>query len=399
MSIPLEPPKIVQDDYNDIIEQALDRLELETDGAFSDRSRASSVYPFLAMLAYAGSELLFAANKAAPLTAYSFINKVAQITRGQGTKARCTLQFFLEDDFVRVGEYTIPAGFQVFGNWNGRSYRFYTDENLVLPIDESVGTVSATSEDVGEDYNNIPPGVIIYWSQLLAGLGEVRNIDTTLGGSGLESEDAFVLRLQRSIRNKNLISALDYEEAVIDVLGEGSRAKAIGRLSGDTLNKDERGSVHIFVLDAQGVPVNSAQLNALQAALNPLLPVGTKLYISPMDTYDINVEVWVRLLPNADGNTVTKDLDTTFREYLSPKTYTIGKGLIHQALMGKLSGVTDVDYVEALSINGNYTSVNSPNDWSVPNPLNFTVNVTLADGSQLPGLNYTPESYVFEVIT
>lgn len=397
MAIPLEPPKIVLDDYNTLIENALSRLEYETNGAFTDRSRAGSVWPFVSMLAYAGAELLYAANKAAPLTAYSFINKVAQITRGQGTKARCSLQFSLEDTLERVGDYTIPAGFQVFGNWNGRSYRFYTDDNLVLTTEESVGIVTATAEDVGEEYNNIPPGVIINWSQLLAGLEEVRNIDTTLGGSGLESEDAFVLRLQRSIRNKNLISALDYEEAVIDILGEGARGLAIGRLSGDTLNQDERGSVHLFVLDAQGVEANAAQLSSLQISLNALLPVGTKLYISPMDTYDINVEVWVKLLPSDDYSIVAKDLDSAFRQFLNPKTYTIGKGVIHQALMGKLSAVQGVEYVETLSINGAYSSFNAPYKWSVPNPINFTLNMTLSDGTQIDPLNYTPETYVYEV--
>jgi Baseplate J-like protein len=237
---------------------------------------------------------------------------------------------------------------------------------LTIPAGQQSGAVVVEAGDVGEGFN-LPEGQIKQIAQPLAFLQSVVNTERVNGGTSPESESDWIARAFASLRLKAPISASDYEEFAQNILGVGSRAKAIGLLSGDTLRL-EKGSVHVFCLSSSRVPANAAEIAAVRNALTPIIQLGTRLYVSPMQVVPINLSVIAKIEDNQSPDDVADNLWQVFNEVLDPTQYEAGAQLDPDEVAHSLRFAGGVKFLELVELNGDTLPIVLPNEYTLPTP-------------------------------
>ena len=117
------------------------------------------------------------------------------VTRNTPTKATTTLQFGVSEGINM--NIIIPAGLRVTGDY---VHYFVTDSTVVLyPGDLSV-QVTATAENGGEEYNDIPPGGLIHIVDVseVPLIDYVTNLEATTGGGDEEGDEQYRERIRTS---------------------------------------------------------------------------------------------------------------------------------------------------------------------------------------------------------
>lgn len=378
---PLPLPILDPRNEDALVEQALIHTYNASGGKLNDFSSSSVARSLLEGQAFAGAELLFYLNRL-PLAIVLQYLRITGVERRLGTKAQVTLTFTLRA--VLAAPYTIPQGFQVLG---GR-YSYFTDSILVIPEGAISGQVTATAAEVGTRYN-LPAYEIDAFTQPLAFLSAVTNEEAASGGTDEEPLDEAIARGLAEIRRRNLVTASDYEEEAVSILGEGSVAKAIGLLAGDKVSY-QLGAVHLFALNASGEVPNNAQLTTLQQEMNDRIQIGTQLYVSAIDLVLIDVEVVAQLVDGEDPNSVAEELWAALREYLAPTAFQPGESLLLNEVEFALRLTGRVEYIQAVTLNDQATNLPMPHPYSLPkanaiycklvDSVGETHSVILADG-------------------
>lgn len=340
-----------------LIEQAMIRVYNASGGLLNDFSSSSVARALIEGQAFAGAELLYYLNRL-PLAIVLQYLRITGVERRLGTKAQVTLTFTLRVPLA--APFTIPQGFQVLG---GR-YSYFTDQILIIPEGAISGKVTATAAEVGTQYN-LPAYEIDSYTQPLAFLSAVTNEEAATGGSDEEPLEEAIARGLAVIRRRNLVTASDYEEEAISLLGEGSVAKAIGLLAGDKISY-QLGAVHLFVLNASGDQPNSAQLTNLQREMGDRIQIGTQLYVSPIDLVNVDVEVVAKLVDGEDPNAVAQDLWAALREYLAPTAFQPGESIILNEVEFALRLTGRVEYIQSCTLNDQGTNLPMPHPYSLP---------------------------------
>lgn len=340
-----------------LTEQALIRVFNASGGLLNDFSSSSVARALVEGQAFAAAEMLFYLNRL-PLAIVLQYLRITGVERSLGTKAQVTLTFTLRATLA--APFTIPQGFQVLG---GR-YSYFTDAILVIPEGAISGQVTATAAEVGTRYN-LPAYEIDSFTQPLAFLAAVTNEEAASGGTDEEPLEETIARGLAAIRRRNLVTASDYEEEAIELLGEGSVATAIGLLGGDKISY-QLGAVHVFVLNASGEAPNSAQLANLQRDMSERIQIGTELYVSEIDLVPIDVEVVAQLMDGEDPNSVAEELWASLREYLAPTAFQPGDSLILNEVEFVLRLTGRVEYIQACTLNGQATNLPMPYPYSLP---------------------------------
>lgn len=114
------------------------------------------------------------------------------LTRRPATPASCTVKFTLSD--VRNSATSIPAGTRL----SAGSIYFLTKEYLEIPAGENEGTVTAIAENTGTDANGLNIGQITTLVDTIAYIDSVTNTTATSGGTDIETDDSFTLRIYKS---------------------------------------------------------------------------------------------------------------------------------------------------------------------------------------------------------
>jgi uncharacterized phage protein gp47/JayE len=336
---------------------------------FSDHS------PLAALLqgqAFAGAEFLYYVNKLPIALVLKFLETTG-VQRRLGQAATAQLSFTLSAPLNQPFE--IPAGFEVI-NSSGE-YSFFTDELLVIPSNTISGVVQATAKETGEAYN-LPAYTLNQFTQPLAFLASVLNLEPAQGGQNEEPIEETINKALKVIRRNNLVSELDFSEAAEEILGIGSRAKTIGLLGSDKI-KQEPGAIHIFCLDSKGNPANSAQIAEVSRGISSRLMLGTVLYVSPMEVVDVSGDIIVKLLPEVESAEVANDLWQVFQDYLNPSSLTPGDSLLIRELEYQLRLVSGIKFIDQLKLNDQALNIAMPNQYSIPRA--YSLKMALVDSN------------------
>lgn len=336
---------------------------------FSDHS------PLAALLqgqAFAGAEFLYYVNKL-PLALVLRFLETTGVKRKLGQTATAQLTFTLSAPLNQPFE--IPAGFEVIDS--SGEFSFFTDELLVIPANTISGVVKATAKESGEAYN-LPAYSLNQFTQPLAFLSTVLNLEPAQGGQNEEPIEETITRALKVIRRNNLVSEMDFSDATEEILGIGSRAKTIGLLGKDKIAK-EPGSIHIFCLDAKGVPANPAQIAEVSRGISNRLMLGTSLYVSPMEVVDVSADIIVKLLPEVESAEVANDLWQVFQDYLNPSNLNPGESLLIKELEYQLRLVSGIKFIDQLKLNDQALNIAMPNQYSIPRA--YSMRMALVDSN------------------
>jgi uncharacterized phage protein gp47/JayE len=368
----LTPPKLTIDNYQELITDSLEHMKIVSNGAITDTSPAGFMRPFVGTLAFVASETLFLANMAAEAAAKTFLSEVVGVPVDNGAFASVTLEFRLSAQLTTP--FTVPINFQC-SDTSG-TLRYYTTSNLVIPAGVIAGEVTAIAEEVGAKYN-LSAGQINTFTTPLTYLASVVNITDATGGREVESPSDLVDRAAIAIRSRNPVSALDFEQLATLILGDGSRAKAIGLLAADKITK-ELGVVHLFLLNADGTQPSQAQISVVGSQLATRLMLGTKLLISQIELEDVYIDVIVNNVGVESASDLADNIFTSLNNYFDNRTYPIGGSVLLEEvkyIIRDVGGIT----IEYLEINQQALNISMPTKWTLPK---FTgVNVDVIDGN------------------
>lgn len=315
---PLEASSLYPADAQAILQGMLDRCYIASNRTLNDFSAASPIVALYEGHLFGVLELLYYANKLPESLAVEFL-KIAGIQRRLGKSAVVELTFTLTAPLGTP--FYLSAGYMVSDISN--TYNFVTDSDLVIPSGAVNGTVTATAEQLGTLYN-LAPYTITNLSEARAFLKGVVNLDAATGGLDEETFDEARSRGFVALRRRGLISADDYEQEAISVLGAGSVAKAIGLLAADKISY-ELGAVHVFCLSPDGTEPGDGELLTLQTALKTKAPIGVGVYTSAINLVDLQVYVIAALLPGSNPEAVAQEIYTRLEEYLTPGQLPLGE--------------------------------------------------------------------------
>lgn len=370
---PLQSISLDPRNEDDLVSQAQVRVLNASGGQLNDFSENSPVAALIQGQAFAHSELLYWVNQL-PLALIVDFLKVTGVEQSLGTKAVTTLTFTIIS--TQSTAFTIPEGFEVVDS--SGTYSFFTDATLQIPPGLISGSVTATAEEVGSQYN-LSAYTISRPTQPLTFLSSVVNIEASSGGTDAETLDQTISRGLSELRRRNLVSADDYESSAEEILGQGSVAKAIGKL-GKNKATTELGAVHLFLLNSNQEPANQAQVSLVSNTLNSRIQLGTQLYVSPMDLLDIQADLIAKVAPGANVEQVIDDLWEAYQSYLNPSNYPPGQDIILNEVEYHLRLTEGIKNIQTLSLNGSPTNIPLPNSFTLPSPYSLYVQLISEDG-------------------
>lgn len=356
---PLPDPVIDPRNEEELVQYAMNIIYETSGGQINDFSASSPARSLIEGQAFAAAEFLFYLNRLPESLAISFL-RIAGIQKKLGSAAVGQVTFTLTAPLS--SPFTIPQNYLISSS--SGNLGFATDSVLIIPAGSISATVSCSAQDIGTQYN-LPPYTLNQISQPLAYLSSVTNETACTGGTNAESMEALRSRAFASIRRRGLVSGADYEEETLEILGEGSVAKAIGNISADRVTT-ERGVAHVFALNADATLLNSAQLADLQSQLQEKTHVAVKVYASNVDLYPIQIKAIAKLLPGSNPEFVANDISSALSEYFTPGQLPLGETLILKEIEFLCRQQTGVDYVQSVTLGG--VEAESPLTTNLPLP-------------------------------
>ena len=372
-TIPLSSVILDPRQEEQLVSQAQLRVFNESGGILNDFSDNSPVAALIQGQAFAGAELLYYINQL-PLALVIDFLKITGVERSLGTKAVVILTFTLSAPLAT--SFNIPQGFEVIDQTGNLS--FFTDAPLIIPPGLVIGSVSATAQNVGTEYN-LPAFYINGLTQPLTFLAGVNNTSPSAGGNNEETEVQTITRALDKLRLRNLVSATDYEQAVEEILGNNSRCKAIGLL-GPNKEAEILGAVHLFLLNTDGSPATYAQLNQVKSQLGTRIQLGSSLFVSPMELIDINAFLICRLTPGRDPEEVADELYAAYSEALDPRNYPIGQDIVLNEIEYVLRLTGGIKDIELLELNDNTVNIPLANEYTLPAAQSLSIQFVREDG-------------------
>lgn len=386
-STPLTYPLIDPRNESELVEQAIAYCYAISNGTLNDFSTSSPLRVLIEGQAFCMAELLYYCNKILEGLVVAYLSSFG-VERRLGTAATAQITFTLSAGLQ--SPYVIPQGFIVASR--SGSVSFQTLNTVVFPP----GTIEASCPAICQQegvVGNIPAGLIDRVLQPLAYLKSAVNLEASSGGSVEETDAEAIDRGIAQIRRRNLVSAQDYEDQVVEILGVGAVAKAIGKLSADKLTL-QRGSVHVFCLDASGNPPNVATIATLKESMTPRIMVGSVLWVSGITQINVDVDIVAKLLPGDDSAAVAQILWESVKEFLSPTGFPVGRDLILNELEFEMRSTARVAYIDSLKINGYGANLLIQNEYSMPKAYSMIARLVDESGVEFFHIKGAGEAYL-----
>jgi uncharacterized phage protein gp47/JayE len=371
---PLEAPSLDPRSEFELVDYALDRVFSASGGRINDFSAGAPARALIEGQAFAGAELLYYANQLPEALAIALLT-IAGIQRKLGSAATVTLEFTLTS--VLGNAFAIPAGFEVR---TGSGLAFTTDTLLTIPAGDLTGQVSATCSTLGV-VGNVPAFQITQIITPLAFLSRCTNPAAATGGAAEETMEQVKSRAFSALRRRGLVSAADYEEEAIALIGDGAVATAIGRLGADK-SSEVLGAVHVFVLGADAAPLNDAQLRVIQGALQTKSHITVDVFCSNIDIVKADMSVIASIPAGGNPATIAADIYTALTLYLTPGALPLGESIILKELEYIVRNQA-VEYVQSVTIGDHLGELRGTN-YPLPNQYSAAkltgLNIALVQG-------------------
>ncbi|MCD8173812.1 MAG: baseplate J/gp47 family protein [Alistipes sp.] len=264
-----------------------------------------------------------------------YIAGLVAIERLPAAGASCTLSFTLVEDHQIT---FIPAGTRV-ATTDGEAI-FETADEVLIRADDVTVQVKAVAQVEGTGGNGYPAGAVNKILDPLAFVSTVENIDTTAGGSDVETDEA--------LRERIKLAPSQYSSA-------GSRASYIFHAkSASALIKDVSvtsplpGTVLIVPLTDE-VETSQEVIDAIYTACTPerVRPLTDTVVVEPPSIIDYDIRVRIILYDTAESDTEKPKIEEALQGYADSKRERLGQDIIrsHISQRCRLSTVYDVDVV------------------------------------------------------
>lgn len=245
------------------------------------------------------------------------------VERMAESKAVTTIEFTLSQALGSV--YTIPAGTLVT---NGL-VTFATDEDLLIPIGSTKGTVSASCSVAGQVGNDYLAGQINTIVTPMTFVSKAQNTTITTGGAEAEGDAEFADRIRMA---PNSFSVAGPEKAYV------YHAKSVSPAIIDVkIDSPTPGEVDVYVLLTGGTLPTSDTLEQIEDHLSDetIRPLTDYVVVKAptAENYDIELHYWISNEDSSKAAQIQADVESAVENYRLWQQERIGRDITPGKLM------------------------------------------------------------------
>lgn len=245
------------------------------------------------------------------------LGQLLAVERMAESKAVTTLEFTLSQALGSV--YTIPAGTQVT---NG-VVTFETDEDLLIPIGETMGEVSASCTVAGPVGNDYLAGQISTIVTPMTFVSGAQNTTITTGGADAESDPDFADRIRLA---PNSFSVAGPEKAYV------YHAKSVSPAIIDVkVNSPTPGEVDVYVLLTDGTLPTEDTLEQIEEHLSDenIRPLTDYVVVKAptASNYEIELHYWINQEDSSKAAQIQADVEAAVEQYRFWQQTKIGRDI------------------------------------------------------------------------
>lgn len=245
------------------------------------------------------------------------LGQLLAVERMAESKAVTTLEFTLSQALGSV--YTIPAGTQVT---NG-VVTFETDEDLLIPIGQTKGEVSASCTVAGPVGNDYLAGQISTIVTPMTFVSGAQNTTITTGGADAESDPDFADRIRLA---PNSFSVAGPEKAYV------YHAKSVSPAIIDVkVNSPTPGEVDVYVLLTDGTLPTEDTLEQIEEHLSDenIRPLTDYVVVKAptASNYEIELHYWISQEDSSKAAQIQADVEAAVEQYRLWQQTKIGRDI------------------------------------------------------------------------
>ena len=245
------------------------------------------------------------------------LGQLLAVERMAESKAVTTLEFTLSQALGSV--YTIPAGTQVT---NG-VVTFETDEDLLIPIGQTKGEVSASCTVAGPVGNDYLAGQISTIVTPMTFVSGAQNTTITTGGADAESDPDFADRIRLA---PNSFSVAGPEKAYV------YHAKSVSPAIIDVkVNSPTPGEVDVYVLLTDGTLPTEDTLEQIEEHLSDenIRPLTDYVVVKAptASNYEIELHYWINQEDSSKAAQIQADVEAAVEQYRLWQQTKIGRDI------------------------------------------------------------------------
>ncbi len=278
------------------------------------------------------SQLLFQFSKAPVL---DYLAGLVAVERLPSAHAGCTVRFTLVEGH---GHVLIPEGTRVA---TGDSVAVFAtvDDITVAPEINSI-EISVLAETPGKDCNDYVPGTIIKILDPLAFVATVTNLDTTGGGSDVETDE--------QLRERMKLAPSQFSTAGSRASYEYHAKSANSSITYVSISSPVPGSVLIVPLTKTG-EISQQLINDIYQTCNPehVRPLTDTVIVSAPVRKEYAIEVNVTLYDDSDAAKAQEEITSVLNDFIKEKRERLGLDIVcsHISQACRISPVYDVAVV------------------------------------------------------
>lgn len=245
------------------------------------------------------------------------LGQLLAVERMAESKAVTTIEFTLSQALGSV--YTIPAGTQVT---NG-VVTFETDEDLLIPIGQTKGEVSASCTVAGPVGNDYLAGQISTIVTPMTFVSGAQNTTITTGGADAESDPDFADRIRLA---PNSFSVAGPEKAYV------YHAKSVSPAIIDVkVDSPTPGEVDVYVLLTDGTLPTEDTLEQIEAHLSDedIRPLTDYVVVKAptASNYEIELHYWISQEDSSKAAQIQVDVEAAVEQYRLWQQTKIGRDI------------------------------------------------------------------------
>ena len=240
------------------------------------------------------------------------------VTRQQAAAATVTIRFTLSE--VKTYAVGIPAGTRIT---NGDGVYFQTLEYDEVPVGSLTVDIEAECLETGETGNNLTAGQLNVLVDPVAYVATVSNIDTSSGGTDLETDESLAERV--------FLAPSSYSVAGPDdayIYWAKTYNNNIGSVMPTSPNPCE---VKIYILMKDGTIPNSGVVNSLQEYLQDsnIRPLTDQVTVAvpTAQTFTVNLTYYINRSDSKKAASIQTAVAEAVNEYIEWQTTEIGKDI------------------------------------------------------------------------
>lgn len=245
------------------------------------------------------------------------LGQLLAVERMAESKAVTTIEFTLSQALGSV--YTIPAGTQVT---NG-VVTFETDEDLLIPIGQTKGEVSASCTVAGPVGNDYLAGQISTIVTPMTFVSGAQNTTITTGGADAESDSDFADRIRLA---PNSFSVAGPEKAYV------YHAKSVSPAIIDVkVDSPTPGEVDVYVLLTDGTLPTEDTLEQIEEHLSDetIRPLTDYVVVKAptASNYEIELHYWINQEDSSKAAQIQADVEAAVEQYRLWQQTKIGRDI------------------------------------------------------------------------